>query len=145
MTHYLDLTPYSYAGGHESLMGKLVLNVGWLGGGQPFPAGETTAEFQQKLLDFCQDEYVVRLCRGFHVCELCNPGEQVQTELPLTWARRGALSATEKFACSATASSMPRRQWLSTTSSTTITAPLRSLSPQCWLATRIRPNIGRCV
>ena len=54
-------------------MGRPLLNVGWLGEGQPFPTGETTVEFRQKLLDFCRDERAVLLGHGFHTCELCAP------------------------------------------------------------------------
>ena len=70
MTYYKDLTRYEYFAGDEPPELKS-LNVGWLSNGIPFPKGETSQEFKDRLFQFCLDEYVVHIARGFHVCELC--------------------------------------------------------------------------
>lgn len=70
MAYYEDLTPYVYFARQEP-SGLVSLNVGWLSSAEPFAKGETSLEFKEKLFQFCLDEYVVHIARGFHVCELC--------------------------------------------------------------------------
>ncbi|WP_446009239.1 DUF7919 family protein [Candidatus Electrothrix sp.] len=71
MTYYKDLTPYEYFARY--VPSELTfLNVGWLNDTEPFPQEETSPEFRDKLFQFCLDEYVVNIARGFHVCELCS-------------------------------------------------------------------------
>jgi hypothetical protein len=71
MTYYEDLTPYQYSARNEPP--KLnSLNVGWLSRDKPFSIGETSQKFKDRLFQFCLDEYVVNIARGFHVCEFCS-------------------------------------------------------------------------
>ncbi len=71
MTYFQDLTPYSYSERDKEL-GLLSLNIGWLAGQQPFSRGETPQEFRTQLFQFCLDENLVHIYRGFHECEICN-------------------------------------------------------------------------
>lgn len=71
MTYYQDLTRYEYYARGEPFDPGL-LNIGWLSDAQPFEAGETSQEFQDRLFEFCLDKFVVHIARGFHVCELCH-------------------------------------------------------------------------
>ncbi len=71
MTYFEDLSPYQYFRSHE-LPHIRTVNVGWLARDKPFPVGETSSAFRINLLRFCQDEYVVHIARGFHVCEFCD-------------------------------------------------------------------------
>jgi hypothetical protein len=75
MTYYDDLSPYEYWPEHEPPRLKPI-NVGWLGEGELFPTGETSQEFKAKLFEFCLDEYLVNIARGFHTCELCNISDE---------------------------------------------------------------------
>ncbi len=68
MAYFQDLTPYAY---FCELPGVASLNVGWLSGSMPFAQGKTSQAFKNRLFQFCLDEYVVHIARGFHVCELC--------------------------------------------------------------------------
>jgi hypothetical protein len=68
MAHFEDLTTYEYLGTPTSG----VLNVGWLGAGQPFNRGTTSEAFQTALRTLC-DNKSMNLCFGHHVCEFC-PG-----------------------------------------------------------------------
>jgi hypothetical protein len=70
MTYYEDLSPYEYF--ENEPLGVKAINVGWLGEGELFPTGETSQEFKAKLFEFCLDEYVVSIARGFHMCEFCD-------------------------------------------------------------------------
>ncbi len=86
MTHYADLTPYTYFKNAADYVlnstGLPTLNVGWLENGQPFTTGETSKEFQEKLREFCQPEYKVIATRGFHVCEFfCNEDARSNAEI----------------------------------------------------------------
>jgi hypothetical protein len=88
MTYYEDLTPYQYFARHEPP--KLnSLNVGWLSYEKPFSTGETSQEFKDRLFQFCLDEYVVHIARGFHVCEFCS----ISTE---KWLEEGESQYGEK-------------------------------------------------
>lgn len=72
MGYYEDLTPYEYAGYEPD--GRTV-NVGWLSGVHPFNKGETPEAFRARLLNFCVPDHLVRLMRGFHICEFCDFAE----------------------------------------------------------------------
>jgi hypothetical protein len=65
MTYFRDLTPYTYTQGDETI------NVGWLSAGEELIIGETSPEFQNKLFQFCKDENIVKVMRGFQECEFC--------------------------------------------------------------------------
>lgn len=75
MTFFEDLTAYQYLAKHEPVE-HYTLNVGWLSGGKPYARGETSQAFRERLFQFCLDENVVMIARGFHVCELCNVSEE---------------------------------------------------------------------
>lgn len=64
MTFYPDLSIYSYT---EHSPGAL--NIGWLGGAQPYRQGEVPAELIERLWTFCRTP--VCGTRGLHECELC--------------------------------------------------------------------------
>lgn len=66
MAYFADLTRYEYWDDNGIDNG---LNVGWLSGQQAFQMGNTTSEFQERLLKFCNG--LVRPTRGWHYCELC--------------------------------------------------------------------------
>ncbi len=66
--YYPDLTSYEYIPDSNTTSLHL-LNVGWLDAIHPFPKGETTTIFQERLFEFCL--HPVFKTRGVHVCELC--------------------------------------------------------------------------
>ncbi|WP_413162251.1 hypothetical protein ACL6C3_25220 [Capilliphycus salinus ALCB114379] len=68
MTYFPDLTPHSYTMRFEE---KGVLNVGWLGEGQPFKTGSTSVDFRNALKTLCENP--IHLHRGCHQCEYCPP------------------------------------------------------------------------
>ena len=70
MAYFADLTPYSYLHAQRS---RLLLNVGWLGGGHAFPTALPSDEVLSALFTACKTR--VNLTRGFHACSLCrSPG-----------------------------------------------------------------------
>ncbi len=71
MAYFQDLTPYGYYKRAVELS-LPSLNIGWLSGKHPFSTGETSQEFRAKLFQFCLDENLVQIMRGFHECEICN-------------------------------------------------------------------------
>lgn len=70
MAYFEDLTPYCYHVVDDN-PGNNALNIGWLSDRDPFPKGETSRAFRDRLYEYCLDPYVVNICRGFHACELC--------------------------------------------------------------------------
>lgn len=66
MTHFRDLTPYSY---FELEPGTV--NVGWLARWHPFPLGATSEEFRRRLIVFCENPPGRYATRGFHMCDFC--------------------------------------------------------------------------
>jgi hypothetical protein len=68
MAYFKDLTEYRLFGKPE----PGVLNVGWLGEGQPFQTRDTSEAFRAALTKLCND-HAIRPCAGHHVCEIC-PG-----------------------------------------------------------------------
>src|SRR5262249_44600355 len=52
MTYFEDLTPYTYFHPEEEQPGTV--NVGWLDRRHPFPTGETSAEFRDRLQRLCR-------------------------------------------------------------------------------------------
>ncbi len=72
MTYYPDLSPYEYFRDVEARAGISSLNVGWLDPSHPFPAGQTSAQFKQRLLRLCQSDNEVVRTRGAHICVLDN-------------------------------------------------------------------------
>jgi len=71
VTYFQDLSIYEYSG-VDNRVELPVLNVGWLGREFPIETGETSRVFQERLFRFCQDENIVIIARGIHVCEFCN-------------------------------------------------------------------------
>jgi hypothetical protein len=71
MTHFIDLTPYSYraAGGSEAG----ALNVGWLSAGVEFPTTSPDLQFVNRLWRFCKVS--IGQTRGLHECEICRSRE----------------------------------------------------------------------
>lgn len=67
MTHFRDLTPYSYSqrGIHAG-----TVNIGWLSGTVSFPKGKVSDAIVDRLGLFCLSP--VLRTRGFYCCELCS-------------------------------------------------------------------------
>lgn len=72
MTYYPDLTTYEYFAQQHGL-----LNVGWLSKDHTFSRGSVPYQFASELHRLTQSP--VNLCRGHHVCELCQPPADVLT------------------------------------------------------------------
>jgi hypothetical protein len=70
MAYFKDLTPYGYFGNPEK-QDIPVLNIGWLETDQ-FEKGETSQEFREKLFQFCLDQNLVLIARGFQECLFCD-------------------------------------------------------------------------
>ena len=68
MASFPDLSPYTY---FPLVRGQRMLNVGWLGAGEPFATGPFPAELLACVLDLCRSS--VNRTEGFHECELCPP------------------------------------------------------------------------
>ena len=69
MTYFKDLTPRTYSKDVKTSLP--VMFIGWLSKSESFIEGETSQEFRAKLHEFCLDENIVFLMRGFHSCEFC--------------------------------------------------------------------------
>ena len=67
MSFFADLTPHTYT---ERNPEDDVLNIGWLGDGNPFQTGDAPDAFIGILKRLCV--YPIHLHRGFHVCEFCH-------------------------------------------------------------------------
>ena len=78
MTYFEDLTPFTYHG--RAPAG--VLNVGGLDGKRPFPTGETSEEFRNKLGRLC-------LCRTGYFSALTIVNSAKATTGPPAMARSG--------------------------------------------------------
>jgi hypothetical protein len=48
-----------------------VVCIGWLSKIKPYATGKLSQEFEKKLYQFCLDQYVVCIMRGFQECEFC--------------------------------------------------------------------------
>ena len=76
MTYFPDLSRFTYQGLNSNSVSGLMfdtqntVNIGWLGEGQPFPTGETSSEFKERLLEFCFYDHAFNKTRGNHSCEL---------------------------------------------------------------------------
>lgn len=89
MTTYPDLTRYEYwkkVVGLEEPGGD-TLNVGWLGPGVPFAAGECASEFVVALVRLCAAP--TARTRGFHDCELCDRESPLEIQFGEAAARVG--------------------------------------------------------
>jgi hypothetical protein len=71
MAYFDDLTPYTYFPVDDDEASQGAVNIGWLDEHHPFPQGETTSEFQQKLRQLCSN--VVNVTCGIHLCPFCDP------------------------------------------------------------------------
>ena len=67
MTHFIDLTPYSYGAADSSEAGAR--NVGWLAAGVDFPTSSPDPQFVDRLWRFCKVS--IGQTRGLHECEVC--------------------------------------------------------------------------
>ncbi|MFR9727016.1 hypothetical protein ACL02R_27200 [Streptomyces sp. MS19] len=67
MTHFADLTPYTYLPGTVP-PGVTALNVGWLAAPHDHPTGEPPAGFTERLGLLCRDERRAQT-RGMHACD----------------------------------------------------------------------------
>jgi hypothetical protein len=67
MSHFDDLTPYSYFHPEEEAPGTV--NIGWLDGWHPFPTGETSEAFRSRLQWLCRNR--VKRTRGTYACDFC--------------------------------------------------------------------------
>ncbi|MEU9048528.1 MULTISPECIES: hypothetical protein [unclassified Kitasatospora] len=86
MTFFCDLSPYSYLaedvvaaadGPYSASFAPSYqrINVGWLDGRREYTAGPVLEDFPARLFDILRWQDVNKT-RGFHVCELCPPGER---------------------------------------------------------------------
>jgi hypothetical protein len=73
MTHYTDLSPYTYLP-QTVPDGVTALAVGWLDGEHPYPTGEVPEKFIGQLGDLCAHHTTART-RGMHWCDLCTEDE----------------------------------------------------------------------
>src|SRR5438552_13109814 len=72
VTHFTDLTPYSYLPAPLDLQVS-ALNVGWLARGHAYEEGEMDQALLLKLGALCRNP--VNITRGLHGCDLCDgPG-----------------------------------------------------------------------
>jgi len=69
MSYFKDLSIYTY--GSHRRYGEI--NVGWLDPDYPFPQGDVTPEFVEKLKQFCA--FPVWRTRGIYPCMVCEPWE----------------------------------------------------------------------
>jgi hypothetical protein len=77
MAYYADLSPYKYTDTLVTVDSLPVLNVGRLAASNPFPVGDVSNEFKEKLFIHCQDQFLVNLMHGWHCCQPCNlPDEE---------------------------------------------------------------------
>jgi hypothetical protein len=75
VTYFADLSPYSYGldGRHDHLVEQPdAVNIGWLGAGHEFPAGQAPGWLVPGILKVVTGG-LVNLMRGYHVCDLCQP------------------------------------------------------------------------
>jgi hypothetical protein len=73
VTYFADLSPYSYGlgGRHDHLVEQPdAVNVGWLGAGHEFPAGQAPGWLVPGILKLVAGGRVNQM-RGYHVCDLC--------------------------------------------------------------------------
>ncbi len=73
VTYFADLSPYSYAlnGRHDDLAEQPdAVNIGWLGAGHEFPAGQAPGWLVPGILKLVTGG-LVNLMRGYHMCHLC--------------------------------------------------------------------------
>jgi hypothetical protein len=70
-----------------------LLAVGWLDKEHKFPTGQTSPEFQQKLLVFCQNPGYITL--GFHDCEFCDTPQPDKITIPHPKYSSTKLGSTE--------------------------------------------------
>jgi hypothetical protein len=66
--YFPDLTPYSY---HRPEEEPDTVNIGWLQRDFPFPKGDVSSEFLDRLFAICRDKWF-KMHRGFHGCEFCS-------------------------------------------------------------------------
>jgi len=77
MTHFDDLSPYSYQPSESPMK-----NVGWLGAGSSFPRGSTPARARDELLRISSEAPAENLMRGVHDCEFCELESPIRLETP---------------------------------------------------------------
>jgi len=87
MTHFDDLSPYSYQPSESPMK-----NVGWLGAGASFPTGSTPARARDELLRISSEALPKNIMRGVHDCEFCEVESPIRLETPYNergWASIG--------------------------------------------------------
>jgi hypothetical protein len=67
MAFFEDMSVYEYSFDQPE---SGVVNVGWLGEGQPFQTGSVPKDFQTALKELCNNNSINH-CMGHHVCEFC--------------------------------------------------------------------------
>lgn len=90
MAYYEDLSPYNYS--HHS---KKEFNVGWLQKGQPFPIGEVTAGFIDRLNLYLNSDFTLFHYMGDHDCEFCDKYESASCEIRVVSADGKIYAAPE--------------------------------------------------
>jgi hypothetical protein len=68
MAWFADLTKYTYGSKDPE---PNTVNIGWLDIEHPYPQGETSVEFQDRLTRFCEYPPEQFVTYGFHPCEFC--------------------------------------------------------------------------
>src|SRR5262245_34623367 len=71
--YYQDLTPFEYWTG---LVTPNLFNVGWLDSFHPYPKGEVSEEFKERLFQFCRSP--VNRTRGWQECQFCGQRHRVK-------------------------------------------------------------------
>jgi hypothetical protein len=96
VTYFADLSPYSYGldGRHDHLVEQPdAVNVGWLGTGHEFPAGQAPGWLVPGILKLVAGARVNQT-RGYHVCDLCQCSRLPPIEMELD-GRKEALGDAE--------------------------------------------------
>jgi hypothetical protein len=89
MTYFEDLTPYTYFHPEEDPPGTV--NIGWLDERYPFPAGETSEHFRQKLQSLC--EIRVKQTRGTLDCCFCTGRDRPKSSSEMRVSGSGRIYA----------------------------------------------------
>ena len=107
MAYFKDLTPYKYFQNSDK-QNIPILNVGWLETDE-FEKGETSQEFREKLFQFCLDQNLVLIARGFQECVFCglswvdwgrkHPDYGLNAELDEHWGWRNSSNWKVRSVC----------------------------------------------
>jgi hypothetical protein len=89
VSFFEDLTPYTYLDPEQEQPGTV--NVGWLDRKRPFPIGQTSKEFRDKLGRLCLQR--VKQTRGRHPCYFCKGRERPGSSSEMRVAGNGKVYA----------------------------------------------------